>query len=486
MALRPVHATNLTRPQVQVLQPERRLSDAAYPAPPPHGEEPLRLRKRSFFAFCLGVPLVLALGGFISSGARWPETPEGLSTPLERGALLARDGTVLAEGAPTLRAYPQGRLAAQLIGFSGAEQPDGHYGLEGLERTLDGELQAGRDVTLTLDPGLQAIAQTELVRAAKSHGAQNGAVILLEAKTGRILASASYPEFDPNFQSSVSDRSVMRNSPFLDAVEPGSIMKPFVVAALLQDGKLSANEVLPVAATRQVGDKLFSDVTAHEPQLAVKDILRYSSNVGMIEIGERFSSEELASWYRRYGFGQALGVAHTYNGDGQINPPETWVPQDHASAIIGQSMSATALQLAAAWSIFANDGRYVTPQIVEASVGQQPVTQVLTADVARTVREMLTYTVDYSGLKEAEAPGIDLAGKSGSADLYDPEEGYIDAGTLSFAGIFPAKNPKLVGVLYLQRIDEKGALSVSVTAPAFRAIGSQAAALWNEAELSGR
>lgn len=485
MALRPVRAANLTR--TQVLQPGSRLRDAeADWAAPPEEENPLRLRKRPLFIIFLGVPLVIALGGFVSSGARWPEAPRSLSGPIERGALLDRNGTVLAEGAADVRAYPQGPLAAQLIGFSGAEQPDGSYGLEGLERTLDKELQSGHDVRLTLDSELQASVQTELTRAAELHGALNGAAVYLEAGTGRILATASYPEFDPNEQRSLTDRSVVRNSAYLSEVEPGSVMKPLVVAALLQDGKLKPDETLAVGETLRVGDKTFSDVTSHEPILAIKDILRYSSNVGMIEIGSRLTSAELAAWYGRYGFGRSVDVAFVNDSDGQINPPETWVPQDHASAVIGQSVSVTALQLAAAYSIFANDGRYITPEIVESKVDPNRARQVLSPTIARTVRDMLTYTVDNSGLVDAKINGVKVAGKSGSADLYDPEQGYIDAGTLSFAGIFPADKPKIIGVLYLQRIDEKGALSVSVTAPAFKAIGSQAVALWNQAELEGR
>jgi cell division protein FtsI (penicillin-binding protein 3) len=258
------------------------------------------------------------------------------------------------------------------------------------------------------------------------------------------------------------------------------VMKPFVIAALMQAGKLRADEILDVPSWRQVGDKTFTDVTAHEPRLAAQDILRVSSNVGMIELGERFTSHQLAAWYRRFGFGQSVEVAFATTEQGTINPPERWVPQDHASAVIGQSMSATALQLAAAYSIFANDGRYVTPQIVEAALEPGAAEQVLEPAVAKEVREMLAYTVENSGLSVANIPGVAVAGKSGSADLFDLEKGeYIDAGTLSFAGIFPAEKPKVVAVMYLQRVKEEGALSVSVTAPAFRAIGSQTVALWN-------
>ena len=486
MALRPLSAGGLTRRRGRGNTDARpRAPVAVVPVPAPTSD--LRFARAWLFAAVLAGPLVLALGGFIGSGVRGPSWPELLAETPVRGSLVAADGTVLAEGPAEGRSYPQGTLAAQLLGFSGSEQPDGRYGLEGLERELDADLQAGQNVTLTLDPALQSISQTELARAARLHGATNGVMVMLEARTGRVLASASYPEFDPNTQSALENRSAIRNDPFLAAVEPGSIMKPLVVAALLEEYKLFPNEVLAVEPTRRVGDKTFADVSAHEPRLAVRDILRYSSNVGMIELGERLTSPELAAWFGRYGFGESLGTQAAPNAPGIVNPPETWVPQDHASATIGQSMAATALQLAAAYNVIAGNGRYVTPQVLEAAVGTGPARQVLRPEVAETVRGMLAYTVENSGLRDAKIPGVTVAGKSGSADLYDTERGeYIDAGTLSFAGMFPAENPRVVGVMYLQRVKEKGALSVSVTAPAFRAVGSQAVALWDEAELAGR
>ncbi len=486
MALRPVRAPDLTRRRARVLPRVR-----VQPRPTPQddqGSQDLRLRRGWLFVLCLVVPLLAAFYGFTAAGVRLPSPSPLLGEAPLRGTLYAADGTVLAEGDAQTRSYPQGTLAAQLIGFSGAEQPDKTFGLEGLERKLDSTLQAGQDVTLTLDPDVQGIVQTELEYAAKLHGAKNGAMVMLEAGTGRILASASYPTFDPNTQRTLvgDSRNVIGNAPMMASVEPGSIMKPFVVAALLQDRKLEADEVLPVAMQRRVGSKTFTDVTEHEPTLAISDILRYSSNVGMIELGERFTSPELAAWYHRYGFGQPVATKAVSNADGIVNPPETWVPQDHASAVIGQSMAATALQLAAAYSIFANDGVYVTPQVLESEVGAAATEQILDPAVARTVRGMLTYTVENSGLKDAKIPGVEVAGKSGSADLFDTDKGeYIDAGTLTFAGMFPADNPRVIGVIYLQRVKEENPLSVSVTAPAFRRIGSQTVALWDEAALSG-
>lgn len=447
----------------------------------------ISISKRWFIALGVALPLMIAATGFVGSSLNLPKFPKLLTEPTERGTILSADGVVLGEGDAQSRSYPQGELAANIIGFSGAEQPDHTYGLEGLERMLDRQLQAGQNITLTLDTRLQSIVQNELDKTAKLNGASDGAMVLLEAKTGRVVASASYPTYDPNTQSTLEDRSAIQNLAFNAMVEPGSVMKPFVVASLLQAGKLQPHEVLPVAPTRRVGDKTFEDVAAHEPYLAVRDILRYSSNVGMIEIGNRFSSAELAAWYQKFGFGHPVNIRYADNAPGILHPAENWVPQDHASAVIGQSMSATALQLATAYSILANDGLYITPQIVADEVGKDAPYRVLDARVARTVRNMLSYTVKNSSLQKAEIPGVRVAGKSGSADLYDTEKGaYIDAGTLSFAGMFPAQNPQLIGVLYLQRVKQKGALSASITAPAFRRIGSQAVALWTESQLAAQ
>jgi len=443
----------------------------------------LKLRKSPLFFVLLTLPLLVALAGFVKLQAGLPKWPGALVEAPVRGALLAADGTVLAEGSAEGRRYPQGALAAHLVGFSGREQPDGSYGLEGLENTLDPLLQSGEDVVLTIDPNLQAITQTELKRAAELHGAENGAMVMLEAGTGRVLAAASYPEFDPNEQAAVADRTVIPNRAFVQQVEPGSVMKPFVVAALMQEGRLRANEVLPVGPSIRVGNQDFNDVSSHDPFLSVKDILRVSSNVGMIKLGDRFSSEELAGWFGRFGFGRDTGLRHAYTRNGHINPPGTWVPQDHASATIGQSVSATALQLAAAYSIFANDGLYVPPQLLEREVvfedgARAGSRRVLSPEVARKVRAMLAYTVANSSLAVANVPGVQVAGKSGSADLFDVEKGeYIDAGTLSFAGIFPADDPEVIGVVYLQKVKQK-TLSTYVTAPLFRAVGSETVALW--------
>lgn len=436
----------------------------------------LRLARRSLLLVMLTLPLLMALFGFASQGIKLPEQPLVAREAPRRGAILAADGTVFAEGGVEERHYPQGTLAAHAVGFSGAEQPDGRFGLEGLEFGLDARLQAGEDVVITIDPKLQAVTQAELRRAAQDYEAANGTAVMLEVGTGRVLAAASYPEFDPNRQGTVRNRADIPNRAFLQQVEPGSTLKPFLIAALLEEGRLSPGEMLEVEPTMRVGNRTFSDVMDHEGILNVSDILRFSSNVGMIKLGERFSSQEYHDWLARFGFGQPVGLRYTFSREGQLNPPQDWVPQDHASTSIGQSIATTALQLAVAYSVFANDGLYIPPRIVE-DAAWEGTTRVLSPEVARAVCDMMVDVIEKGEARRAKIPGVLVAGKTGTADIFTNGKREAGAYTSSFAGIFPADDPQVVLVVYLQK--PQGAHYGSlVAAPIFRAIGSETVALW--------
>lgn len=453
---------------------------ALRPAPAPAPDLELRLSRRPLLLILIALPLIAALAGFglQQNGAPvWPTPP--VVAP-ERGRILATDGTVLAEGDVASRRYPQGSLAAHVVGFSGAVQPDGRYGLEGVEYTLDARLQAGLDATLTIDPILQAAAERQLAASVQAHGAENGSVVMLEVGSGRILAAASVPTYDPNDQGRY-DRAAIQNQAFLQQYEPGSVMKPFVVAALIQSERLQPTEVVPAPPTLRVGTKTFRDVASHPSELEIRDVLRYSSNTAMLHLTERFEPSELYGWLRHFGFGQSLPLRSAYTRPGTLNPWQDWVPQDQASATIGQSVATTPLQLAAAYAIFANDGVFVPPRLVEEEAPGEPY-RVLSSEVARTVRGMLHYTVEESGLRHSIIPGVTVAGKTGTADIYSPEQGTYPDGwySLTFAGMFPAEQPRVVMVVMLQKPDED-ATSTYVAGPLFRAIGSEVVAHWGVA-----
>ncbi len=443
-------------------------------APPP-GE--LRLRRRTLILVVLLLPLSLSFYGFVSQQFGAPSWPLALAEKAQRGRILARDGTILAEGAAESRDYPQGRLAAHLVGFSGRVQADGRYGLEGLEYSLDETLQRGEDVTLTLDPNLQAVAQAKLAATVEGTGADNGSVVILEALSGRILAAASYPDYDPNLQAQVRERERIVNKAFMRLFEPGSVMKPFVVAALLESGRLGLDEAIETPMHRRVGAKTFSDVVQHEPVMNVWDVLRYSSNSGMIHLSERLGDGEQKAWLEAFGFNRSLEVPGAFTRSGELREVP-WYPQDKAAITIGQSLSATTLELAAAYSIFANDGLYLPPYLVEGQDAPAP-RRVLSPEVAMTLRALLRYTAEQSGVKNYPIGGVSLAGKTGTADIFDPTTGsYLDGDyNLTYAGIFPADKPELVMVVTVQK-PRSETMSTLVAVPLFTGIAREAVALW--------
>ncbi len=441
---------------------------------------PLRFKRSWLLLPCTVLPLVAAVIGFSLQQRGFTHLPPLPSEVTVRGRVLASDGTVLAEGAATERLYPQGGLAAPLLGFTGALQPDGRYGLEGIEYTLDSTLAAGTDVTLTIDPVLQATTEAQLAAAATEHGAESGAAVVLEVGTGRVLASASYPTYDPNAWQSAS-RNQMLNRPFQQVYEPGSVIKPLVVAGLLDSGLLSPDELIEAPMTLRVGTKTFRDVARHDPVLPVPDVLAFSSNSAMIHLGARFQPAQLHEWLWRFGLGQDLDQYSTSSRTGILNDWVNWVPQDQASNSIGQNLSATPVQLAAAYSVFANDGVYVPPTLVAGETLPAP-HRVIAPEVAQGVRSMLGHVMDTGGLRQARIPGVNAGGKTGTADVYDSALGAYPADdyALTFAGMFPIEKPEVVVVVMLMK-PEASSTSTYVVAPVFRAIGSEVVAHWGVA-----
>lgn len=437
----------------------------------------LRLTRRWLLLPLLLLPLGLALWGFMVQGGSIPDWPVVPSDVEPRGAIIARDGTVLADGPADHRRYPQGTLAAHLVGFSGRIQPDGRYGLEGLEYMYDSYLQSGSTLITTVDPVYQAIAQQKLQETIHDSQAESGTVVMLEAGSGNILAAASFPVFDPNTPGQTS-RDELTNRAFLQQYEPGSVMKPFVIAALLESGRLTTTELIDAEPTKRVGNKTFRDVTSHDPQLLARDVLRVSSNTAMLHLTERFQPQELHAWLQHFGFARDMGMTSTYTRSGSMNAWERWVPQDQASITIGQGVSTTTLQLAALYSIFANDGYFVTPKLVQGEQTPDPV-QVLSASTASEIRSMLEYTVDNGGLRASRIPEVTMAGKTGTADVYDNESNSYISGdyALTFAGMFPADEPRVVMVVtvYKPRADTS---ATYVAAPLFKAIGTEVVAQW--------
>lgn len=444
------------------------------------GEMVLRLRRTRVIALALLLPLFAALASFAgqqSGAARFPAPP---AEPVARGSVLAADGSVLAGGPVDARTYPAGAAAANLVGFTGRVQPDGRYGLEGLEFFHDATLAAGEDVVLTLDPTIQAVTASLLAEAAQTHLAESGSAVVLEVGSGRILAAASYPTYDPE-AFGTAGREQLANRPFTQVYEPGSVIKPLVVAGLLESGRLLPGEIIDTPMTLRVGEKTFRDVAQHASQLSVAEVLAYSSNSGMIHLGQRFAPADLHDWLMRFGIGQPLDLESTYTRSGILNDWYRWVPQDQAANSIGQNLSTTALHLAAAYSVLANDGVYVPPRLTDDEALPEP-HRVLSPEVAQGVRSMLAQVMQTGGLTASAIPATSTAGKTGTADIYDVTTGAYLPGeyALTFAGMFPVERPRVVVVVSLHKPTENTSSTYTV-APLFRAIGSEILASWGTA-----
>jgi cell division protein FtsI (penicillin-binding protein 3) len=249
------------------------------------------------------------------------------------------------------------------------------------------------------------------------------------------------------------------------------------VAALLELGRLAPNELIDAPMHLRVGSKTFSDVVQHDPKLTAWDILRFSSNSAMIHLSQRLSDLEQQVWLERFGFNRDVNVPGAFTRSGVVRDPP-WYPQDKAAITIGQSLSATSLQLAAAYSVFANDGLYVTPYLIEGQPGLPP-ERVVSAETAAYLRAMLRHTAEKSSISRYPVPGVSVAGKTGTADVYDVAAGAYVRGdyNVSFAGMLPAERPRFIISVTVHK-PRTETMSTFVAVPLFSEIAKEAVALW--------
>jgi cell division protein FtsI (penicillin-binding protein 3) len=406
------------------------------------------------------------------------------------------------------RFYPQRELAAQVVGVVGT---DGR-GLEGLELAFDDELSGqnsrmsgfrdakgrkllvqgaldpierqGASVTLTLDRHLQYVAEKALVRAVEDAKAVAGTVVVLDPKTGELLALANAPSFNPNTPES-SQQGAIRNRAALDTFEPGSTTKAFVIAAALEEKAIKTDEVFFCEnGAWNIGRYTINDTHSYA-WLAPKGILQVSSNICSAKVGQALGRERLVAYYHAFGFAERTGLALPGEGKGVIPFPKAEVAL--ATQSFGQGMTATAVQLAAGYGALANDGVLMRPYLVSKVVDPDGVVllenrptevrRVVSSKVARQVVGMLESVVTKEGTApKAAMQEYRVAGKTGTAQKADPvARGYSDKRIASFVGVVPADNPRAVILVVVDepKTDVYGGL---VAAPAFKEIATAAMA----------
>jgi cell division protein FtsI (penicillin-binding protein 3) len=403
------------------------------------------------------------------------------------------------------RAYPHRTLAGHLLGFANIDGV-GVRGVEQLEdawlrgesvtvpvqrdarrralasAAVDPRTASGGDVALTLDATLQAEAEQALAEGVATAKARGGVVVALDPRTGDVLAVAEYPTFDPN-EFRTTPFPATRARSFLDAVEPGSTLKPMVVAAALEKGSISARDRIDCEnGSWRVPGKTLRDFHPHGV-LDVTGVIQVSSNIGAAKIGYAVGAEFHHDVLRRLGFGAPTGAGFPEESAGLLRGWRGWRPVDHATISFGQGISVTPLQLAGAFAALADEGRWRRPRLVSARrapggawepVPLRPGRRAVRPEVARAVVRMMESVVGEEGTgKRAALRGVRVAGKTGTAQKVDPATGrYSERSYLGwFVGVAPAEDPKLAIAVM---IDEPTGVRVGgyVAAPVFARVAA--------------
>ncbi len=388
------------------------------------------------------------------------------------------------------RYYPDGEVTAHLVGFTDVDEK----GQEAMEykyqawlagkpgrlhvlkdraghivEELEGVTmpQNGKDLRLSIDRKIQYIAYRELAAAVEKHRAAAGSAVVLDAKSGEILAMVNLPSYNPNNPSNIKGRS--RNRAITDTFEPGSTMKPIAVAIGLESGKFRPETQLDTApGIYKIGPATIHD-THNYGVLTVAGVVQKSSNVGATKIILSLEPSYIWNKLSQMGFGSLTRVEFPGEVSGRLRNYKTWRPIEQATMSYGNGISVTLLQLARAYTIFANDGELRPVTLLkskEVQVGQQVISQ----EHARSVRDMLETVVQPGGTAvKAQVMGYRVAGKTGTA--HKPGiGGYQDKYISSFVGMAPASNPKLIVAVM---IDEPGGTEYyggTVAAPVFSAV----------------
>jgi cell division protein FtsI/penicillin-binding protein 2 len=392
------------------------------------------------------------------------------------------------------RTYPQGRIAAQVLGFAGID----NRGLGGLELQLDRVLtgkagsqtivkdpvgrtidvvretapREGRNVRLTLDHTIQANAEQVLRQTVADSHAKSATAIVLDPRTGDVLAMAVEPGYDANRFAEVPV-ALQANRAVVDTYEPGSTFKLVTVAGVLSDGLVSPSTSYVLPYSLHVADRVIHDAEERGTErMTVAQILSRSSNIGAITLAQLLGQERLLTWIGRFGFGHRTGLDFPGESSGIL--PSYWSGSTIGNVPIGQGIAVTPMQMASAYAAIANGGVWVQPHLVSRIAGQPRARlvrrRIISPEIAAEVNTMLRLVVTEGTGQQATVPGYVVAGKTGTAAKPDAQGGYSTTRYVaSFIGFVPATRPRLV---ILVAVDEpqREIWGGDVAAPAFAEI----------------
>ncbi|MBN2472182.1 MAG: penicillin-binding protein 2 [Anaerolineae bacterium] len=391
------------------------------------------------------------------------------------------------------RDYPQGMLGAQVIGFVGGEQ-QGNFGVEGAyERDLAGESlvgeesaipfqvsaqyapRHGRDLVLTLDRDIQFLAESELLRAIDLSGAERGTILIMNPRTGAVLAMANYPSYDPNTYYEVVDARLYTNAAISEQYEPGSVFKVVTMAAAIEAGVILPGSTYNDQANLECGGITIWnwDRTSHG-LVDMTQVMVQSLNVGTSTVAKEMGPTRFYNMLNAFGFGQLTRIDLQGEASGTVSVPgdTNWQESQLCTNSFGQGVAVTPLQMLTAVNAIANGGLMMQPHVVHQIIEGEnvyttqpsPMGRPVSTQTANMVRDMMVQVVQH-GVPVAQVPGYTIAGKTGTAQIpipggYDDEESIV-----SFVGFLPADAPQVSVLIKLDRpIDYWGSV---VAAPIF-------------------
>ncbi len=399
------------------------------------------------------------------------------------------------------RYYPTGAVSSHVVGFTDIDD----QGQEGVELAYDEVLRAtpgtrrvlkdldgnvvetvqilslpmpGRDVRLSIDRRIQYLTYRELKAAVAEYGARAATAIVLDARTGELLALVNLPSFNPNNRAQLQE-GVFRNRAVTDVFEPGSTLKPFTIAAALESGHFAPHTPIDTApGSLRVGAKTIRDLRNHGV-LNVAQVIERSSNVGAAKIALALEKSRLWSVLRRVGFGETSHSQLPAESAGLLNPPARWVAIDQAHLAFGYGISVTALQLARAYGVIASDGLIVPITVLRRSHPPRA-ERVLSVSIARQIRDMLELAVSDAGTgMEARMAHYRVAGKTGTVHKLVAGDYADDRYMASFAGMAPVSRPRLVMVVTMDEPSERRHFGGQAAAPVFSRVIAGALRLLN-------
>ncbi len=393
-----------------------------------------------------------------------------------------------------LRRYPESEAAAHVVGFTDIEDK----GQEGIEYAFQRQLQGnagsrgvvkdrlgrivedlgdavdprdGRDVQLTIDSKVQALAYQRIRDAVTEHHAKAGSVVVLDAQTGEILALANYPSYVPGERKNLSGNQ-LRNRAITDVFEPGSTVKPFVVGRALEEGLIKPETVFDTRPFN-VGPLRVNDGEHGHPSLTVSQIIQKSSNVGTVKISQKLDTRDMGELYQSLGFGQKPQIGFPGTATGRLRPWKSWLPVEKATMAYGYGLSASLLQIARAYTAIARDGEMAPITLIKGGE-PLPAARIFKPETARTMRQMMRGTVSKDGTAPLAQPvGYSAGGKTGTAAKQEGR-GYNNSKHRAwFTGFSPIENPRVVVAVM---VDEPTGVYYGglVAAPVFKVVVEQA------------